>query len=174
MTPQMGLKARAWGTGLLVRGRVTGGLAMPLKNIMTLALACSLPVLLAGCSADDVQLNGKVFDALGVNTASVQKTPNLKARSGIVLPPDLASLPEPGSGKAQAPALADIQDYDEKRAVSQADLERQQKEYCDKHYELAKARGDQDAALAEGPLGRCQKSIMSLVGTVTGKDGEEE
>lgn len=174
MTPQMGLKARAWGIGLDVRGGVTGGRYMSLKSMLSWVVAGLLPVFLAGCSADDVQLNGKVFDALGVNTASVHKTPNLKARSGIVLPPDLSSLPEPGSGKAQAPALADIQDHDEKRVVSQADLERQQAEFCQKHYEDARVHGDQDRTLVEGPLGRCQKSIMSLVGTVNGKDAEEE
>lgn len=136
---------------------------MSLKCLSKLVLA-GVAAVVAGCSADDVQLNGKVFDALGVNTSSVErKTPELKARTGIVVPPNLSSLPEPGSGGQGQPDLAEVQDYDAKRTSSQQDLERQQAEYCKKHYEDAKIHGDQDVALAEGPLGRCQKSALSLV-----------
>lgn len=149
---------------------------MLLINQNKIWIAACLSAVLAGCGGvDDIQLNGKVFDALGVNTSSVNRdTPELKPRSGIVVPPNLSSLPEPGSGKAAEPVLADVQDYDEKRTVSRADLERQQAEYCQKHYEDAKVHGDQDVGLVEGPLGRCQKSILNLVGNVTGGGGEAE
>ena len=82
---------------------------------------------MAGCSADDIQLNGKVFDAVGheYGSSTNREAPKLKARSGIVVPPNLSILPEPGSGKAGEPGL-ELQDYDEKRIVSHDQLERQQ------------------------------------------------
>lgn len=135
---------------------------MSLKSLLKFCVAGVVAVAVCGCEASDVQLNGKVFDALGVNTSSTNReTPDLKPRAGIVVPPDLSSLPEPGSGKTEQAQLP-IQDYDTSRTTSKADLERQQKEYCDKYYEPVK-NSDQDAALIEGPLGRCQKSVLSLI-----------
>lgn len=131
------------------------------KNLVARLGAAGLMLGLAGCGLDDVQMNGKIFDALGVNSVSeAKKTPQMAARSPLVVPPGLDRLPEPGTG-GSAPALADIQDPDEKKKVSRAELERQQEEYCKVHYEDAKVRGDQDAVLAEGPLGPCHNSIFS-------------
>jgi len=145
---------------------------MSLKTLLKMCAAGVMAVALSGCEASDVQLNGKVFDAMGMNTSSVErKTPELKPRAGIVVPPDLSSLPEPGSGQTQQAELP-VQDYDATRTTSKADLERQQKEYCDKHYEMAKAMGDQDAAIVEGPLGRCQKSILSLIDNGSKDEGQ--
>lgn len=136
-----------------------------MKSKSNIVLAGLVAAVLAGCSADDVQLNGKVFDAFGMNTASTSRgVPEMGPRSGIVIPPNLSSLPQPGSGKAGEPALAEIQDFDSKRTTSRADLEKQQAEYCAKHYDMAWAKGNQDRELIEGPLGRCQKSVMSLAG----------
>ena len=143
---------------------------MSLKSFTNTCVAGLLAVTLAGCEMGDLQLNGKVFDALGVNTSSVdRKAPELKQRAGIVVPPDLSSLPEPGSGQTQQADLP-VQDYDRSRTTTKADLERQQKEYCDKHYDMARAMGNQDYAIVEGPMGRCQKSILSLTDGLTGGD----
>ena len=149
-------------------GRASAGYLgelMSLKSKSNFMLAGLVAAALAGCSADDVQLNGKVFDAMGMNTSSNSRdVPEMGPRSGIVVPPNLSSLPQPGSGKAGEPALAEIQDYDAKRTTSRTDLEKQQADYCAKHYDMAKAMGNQDAELVEGPMGRCQKSVLSLAG----------
>lgn len=148
---------------------------MPLKTLSKIVLFVGLSASLAGCSPGDVQLEGKVFDALGVNTSSVERTaPELKPRSGIVIPPNLSSLPAPGSGAAEAPQLADVQDYDAKRAKPRELLEKEQAEYCAKHYDMARAMGNQDEALVEGPLGRCQKSILNLTGLGLGSDSSKD
>lgn len=147
---------------------------MSLKSMSKIVLAGVVAAVLAGCSADDVQLNGKVFDAMGVNTSSTNRdAPELAPRSGLVIPPNLSSLPQPGSGKSGEPALAEIQDYDAKRTTSRADLEKQHAEYCAKHYDMARAMGNQDAELVEGPLGRCQKSVLSLTGWGEGSQAPE-
>ncbi len=134
------------------------------KTALLAALVLALPGL-AGCSMDDVQLNGKVFDAMGMNTTgSVKKDdPKIAAREPLVVPPGLDSLPPPGSGKEAQPTLAEIQDPDRNQKVSKAELEKQQAEYCKVHYDQARAQGDDNADLATGPLGPCQKSIFSAV-----------
>jgi hypothetical protein len=120
---------------------------------------------LSGCGVDDIQLNGKIFDAMGVNnTGSVKKEATVRERSPLVVPPGLEKLPEPGSqSAAQAAGIAEIKDYDATRENSKADLERQQAAYCKVHYEQAKALGDNDADLATGPMGPCRASVFSAV-----------
>jgi hypothetical protein len=143
------------------------------KTALLAALALALPGL-AGCSMDDVQLNGKVFDAMGMNTTgSVKKDdPKMAAREPLVVPPGLDSLPPPGSSKEAQPTLAEIQDPDRNQKVSKAELEKQQAEYCKVHYDQAKTRGDDNADLATGPLGPCQQSIFSAVKKWTSGDDD--
>ncbi|MEQ1670218.1 MAG: hypothetical protein ABL893_05120 [Hyphomicrobium sp.] len=151
---------------------------MPLKTLakMTVhAAALGAALVLSGCGLDDIQLNGKIFDAVGMNnTGSVKKEAKMAERSPLVVPPGLDRLPEPGSaGAAQATAIPEIQDHDAKRQVSQADLEAKQEAYCKIHYEQAKAHGDNNADLAEGPMGPCRGSVMNVIKKVNGgSDGQ--
>lgn len=137
---------------------------------MVLAIAA-----LGGCGMDDIQLNGKIFDAVGINdTGSVKKEAKLRERSPLVVPPGLDKLPEPGtSGAAQAAGIAEIKDYDATKQTTKADLERQQAAYCKVHYEQAKALGDNDADTAAGPLGPCRASVFTAIKEYN-KSGEED
>jgi hypothetical protein len=121
----------------------------------------ALASMLAACSAGDVELNGKVFDAMGM-TANKQsgKDPKMAARAPIVLPPALDKLPEPGEATETA-SIPDVRDADERKVANKAALERQQAEYCKVHYEEAKRRGDASADTATGPLGECRPSIFT-------------
>ena len=112
------------------------------KSALLAVLAVALPGL-AGCSMDDIQLNGKVFDAMGMNTTGSVKSgdPKMAVRQPLVVPPGLDSLPPPGSGKDDQPTLAEIQDPDHKLKVSKAELEKQQAEYCKVHYDQAHRPG---------------------------------
>ena len=148
--------------------------------------AASLVVALAlsGCGGDDVELNGKLFDAMGVsgNSANKGKEPKMVARAPLVVPPSLERLPAPGSQPgAQATDLAAIADPDKVAAVNQAALEQQQADYCRKNYQFAKAHGDNEADQAVGPLGPCRGSALSAVkkfGSIAdadeGQDGQVE
>ena len=122
-----------------------------------------MAVLLGGCGGiDGVQLNGKVFDAIGLNDSSApQSDPKMAVRQPLTIPPTTEALPPPGSGKGQQPAFADIQDPDKKKVVDQAELQRQQDEYCRKNYEEPMQRGDSSADSASGPLGSCHPSIFT-------------
>ena len=119
-----------------------------------------------GCSADDIQLNGKLFDAVGIGTGSKKAgEPQMASRSPLVMPPNVERLPQPGKQEGgEAADVAAINDPDKKVEVSQAELQKQQAEYCKVNYEQVKQRGDETSAdLAVGPLGSCRSSVMSLV-----------
>ncbi|MBN9246778.1 hypothetical protein [Hyphomicrobium sp.] len=138
---------------------------MSLNSVHKIGLAIALSLFMAGCGGfDGVQLNGKVFDAMGLNGDGAPKgDPKMAVRQPLVVPPGLEALPPPGSGKAEQPTLAEIQDPDKKLKVSQAELQRQQDAYCKTNYEEPKARGDDSADSAAGPLGPCKPSIFNAV-----------
>ena len=139
---------------------------MSLKLIAKYALPASILLCatgLSGCGADDIQLNGKIFDAVGLNTGSVKsKEPVLKERAPLIVPPALDRLPEPGSSSAASDGLQGVQDYDAKRNTGKAELAKQQAEYCKANYEPAKQRGDDNADLVVGPLGPCRGTVLSI------------
>ena len=80
------------------------------------ALAATLGV--AGCS-DGLDLNGKIFDVMGVSSSAMEKKqrePQLAARTPLVLPPNSERLPEPGSDQNPNSDLASLQDPEEVKA----------------------------------------------------------
>lgn len=144
---------------------------MSLKLARKVGLCAAATLLLGGCGGfDGVQLNGKVFDVMGLNGSSAPEgDPKMAVRQPLTLPPTTEALPPPGSGKINQPSLADIQDPDKKKVVDQAELERQQAEYCRKNYEEPMQRGDSSADAAAGPLGPCHPSIFTAVQKWTSK-----
>jgi hypothetical protein len=151
---------------------------MPLKLLKKGAIAVALGLCaasLSACGADDVQLNGKIFDALGVSgNAPKSAEPKVAQRQPLVIPPGLEALPQPGSGaQASTGALAAIDDPDKKAKLSKAELQKQQDDYCRVHYTEALQRGDETADLAEGPLGRCQGSIFTAVKNLNKGDDDD-
>ena len=135
------------------------------RNLAYVVAAASA-LLVGGCGTDEIELNGKIFDALGVSgTGAKKEEPNLRARNGLVVPPSTASLPPPGSGRdaASEADIAFINDPDRKKVVDKIELARRQKEYCKIHYEQAKARGDTSADDAVGPAGPCRATFLSAM-----------
>jgi hypothetical protein len=144
------------------------------------AAMLALALGLSGCGGvDDVQFNGKIFDALGVSDGSGKKSaePKMVARSGIVMPPAVDRLPEPGKptgSEIETATIASLNDPDKKVVLDKADLERQQREYCKVHYEQAKQHGDPEAELAKGPLGPCKGSALNLLKGLVNNSKEGE
>lgn len=141
------------------------------------AVALGASLLAAGCGSGDVELNGKVFDAMGVSSATQKKADEAKLtpRTGLVVPPSTGSLPEPGSGRSvESDAdLAFINDPDRKKEINQAELERRQAAYCKEHYEIPKSRGDATVDGVQGPAGPCRKSFLNAVQVITGNNKGE-
>ena len=125
-----------------------------LTNIAT-ALSIATLVVFGGCS-DGVDMNGKVFDWMGISPAAqaVKKTePKLAERTPLVLPPPGYLLPPPGSGKAEA-ALVWPDDPDQRKLADAKERERLHQAYCSgeiqwKEQALATGRGR--AAGGRGP-----------------------
>jgi hypothetical protein len=131
-----------------------------LKCGLALGLA-GLALLAAGCSADDIEFNGALFNAVGLNNKATSKEPKLAARAPLVLPPNLERLPEPGSAPETTSDVAALNDPDKMAQVSKEELERQQAEYCKVNYEIPKAHGEDSADAAVGPLGPCRPSVLN-------------
>ncbi|MGE0025406.1 MAG: hypothetical protein AB7S70_17425, partial [Hyphomicrobium sp.] len=128
------------------------------------------------CAADEVELNGKLFDAVGLNQKTSRAEPKMVARAPLVMPPDPQRVPEPGLPAEQAAAntdVASLQDPDRMAKESRQDLERRQAEYCKTNYELPKAHGDDTTAdNAVGPLGPCKPSVLTAITNWTGGGDE--
>jgi hypothetical protein len=143
-----------------------------------LAIPLCLGLSAGGCSMDDVQFNGGLFDMVGLSDSAKAKLkggdPKIAERQPLVVPPSLERLPAPGEpAAAQDQQLAAIQDPDAVKKASKEDLERRQAEYCKVNYEQAKGRGDDTTALAaEGPLGPCRPSVMNSVKKWNSSDAE--
>jgi hypothetical protein len=143
----------------------------PARSLLPVLGAC-LTLGIAGCGTDDIQFNGGIFDAVGLNDAKKSGDAKLAERAPLVVPPSLDRLPPPG--EAPPPSqIADIKDPDAQKAVSRAELEAKQAEYCKVNYDNVKARGDDSADSAEGPLGPCRKSILTAVKKWNGEDEAE-
>lgn len=119
-----------------------------------------------GCSMDDVEFNGGLFNAVGLGGNKEKSAePKMAQRSALIIPPKVDRIPEPGTPpEAAASDVAALDDPDKKAVTTKADLERQQAEYCKKNYEDAKAHGQETAAdTAAGPLGSCRGSILTAI-----------
>ncbi len=139
------------------------GLFKAIRSIAT-ALGLTAVLALAGCGYDGVELNGKIFDVMGVSGKGNTTEPTMANRTGLVVPPNVQALPPPGSQpNAAAADVAALQDPDRLQNVSMEEKRRQQAAYCKVHYEDAKFHGDPGADLAEGPLGPCRHSALSAL-----------
>jgi hypothetical protein len=142
-------------------------------------LVCALTLLAAGCSADDVQFNGGIFDMVGLSDDAKAKNshgdPKIAERAPLVVPPSMEHLPAPGEGQAvQDGQVAGVRDADATVAESKAELERKQAAYCKINYDDAKMRGDDATALnAVGPLGPCRPSELNAVKNWNASDSSD-
>jgi hypothetical protein len=126
----------------------------------------SLVLAMGGCGGvDDVQFNGKIFDAIGMNSSTKSTEPKMKVREGLVMPPNVDRLPEPGKpAESVAADVAALNDPDKVAKLSHEEQERQQQAYCKVNYDDAKTRGDDTTAdNAVGPLGPCKKSVITAI-----------
>jgi hypothetical protein len=145
---------------------------MPCRRLRSLvtASAVAIAALLAGCGIggiDGVELNGGVFDALGVSSKSQQKRvePKVAARPGIVLPPVADRLPQPGS-EPDVAAQEWPDDDDGRRKRADADLDRQHREFCERAIAKARTRGkDAEVEVEQGPKGPCTTSVLNIIST---------
>lgn len=96
----------------------------------TAALLLTGAIALGGCSAGDVQFEGKVFEAVGLSGQQARRSdPKVGQRAPLVLPPK-ADLPPPGERAiaSQDMSWPDDPELRRKREVSALQAKRQK--YC--------------------------------------------
>jgi hypothetical protein len=126
--------------------------------------AVCLPLLLAGCGGiDGVELNGKIFDALGISAASQTKAePQMAERAPLVVPPSVTRLPEPGSGQ-EAQELAALRDPEQQKEAAAKERQRLHEAYCRGDVQWKDKAYKPDAAGApRSPYGPC-----GVLGSIT-------
>ena len=136
-------------------------IALGLKrfNARPLLMAAAIsPVLALGGCFEGTEVNGKLFDLLGVSTASQERAraePKMTPRSGLILPPDAQRLPAPGSDDvAVAASVTSLNDPEKVKANAAAERARLHKAYCTGDLSW-KERVKDPAALPTSPYGPC-------------------
>lgn len=134
---------------------------MPVRRYLTQMCAAAIvasALALSGCGGiDGIDLNGKIFDMLGVSAASQVKTePKMADRAPLVVPPSVTRLPEPGSGKTEAEAVAALNDPELRKQAAAKERERLHQAYCRGEIQWKdKAFKPDDAGAYRSPYGPC-------------------
>lgn len=139
-----------------------------------LSACLSAAVVLGGCAGyDGIELQGGIFDALGVSGSGQKKLADVKVepRPGLVLPPSPERLPEPATGSIAAAPQGEAWpvDPEDRRASNKVELEKRHKAYCEREIQNARMRGEQSGVIM-GPMGNCQPGLFgSLSNQFTGR-----
>jgi hypothetical protein len=122
------------------------------------AAAVASTLALGGCGGiDGIELNGKIFDMLGVSAASqVKSEPKMADRAPLVVPPSVTRLPEPGSGKAAPESIAALADPDLRKQAAAKERQRLHEAYCRGEIQWKdKAYNPEDKGAPRSPYGTC-------------------
>jgi hypothetical protein len=126
---------------------------------------------LSGC-ADGIDLNGKVFDWMGISSSALavrRAEPKLAERAPLVIPPDASRLPEPGSGQASQTAMAWPDDAEQRKQREAKERERLHLAYC--HGDIQwkeRVMRPEDVNAPRSPFGPCP-SLVGDLSTVVNK-----
>lgn len=143
----------------------TTGRARPTPTRIRLAAALGIAVFVSGCSMSDVELNGGIFDLMGVSSKTQTRVaePKLAPRAPLVLPPSKDRLPDPEAPGAQVAGTQDGSwpvDPEDKRKSGAKQAADAQAAYCNDGNWKNKAVRD-DVAANQGPSGSCSPSVLS-------------
>lgn len=135
--------------------------ALERPRVIAIATGVALALSLSGCGGfDGVELNGKIFDAVGLSgdqLGAKKAEPRTQARAPLVMPPDGRRLPDPD--EAASVAVADTawpKDRDAQR-VADADAARKAKEQACRDGNWKQKAHKDETSNAE----QCQGSIFS-------------
>ncbi|TMJ68637.1 MAG: hypothetical protein E6G91_16965 [Alphaproteobacteria bacterium] len=132
---------------------------------------------LSGCT-EGIDLNGKVFDMMGISPAAqaVKNTePKLAERAPIVLPPDTAKLPPPGSGQTPV-AQVWPDDPDQRKRTAVQEREKLHLAYCRGDIQWKEKALDKDSVnTPRSPYGPCPTILggVSIPGVNINKEEKE-
>jgi hypothetical protein len=114
--------------------------------------------LLSGC-ADGVDLNGKMFDFIGISPAAQEARkfePQVAERAPLVMPPNSTNLPQPGSGRAPGAETAWPDDPEARKLREAQERERLHLAYCRGDVQWKeKALNKESVGAPRSPYGPC-------------------
>ena len=121
--------------------------------------ACS-----TGIGDTEVELNGKVFDMMGITSSGAKTTPNTTARAPLVLPPDGKKLPVPGQRPGQSVDLAWPDDPDAQKIRLAKQAAKKKEQDCSGG-DFKKIKGIDDIEKMIDPLKDCRSgNLLTAVG----------
>jgi len=139
------------------------------RNVTTLAAMAALAAVGLSACSDGVALEGKLFDWVGVSASALdQKTrdPKMADRAPLVVPPNTARLPEPGSGKTDN--LTTLEDPELKKQAAAKERERLHLAYCRGEIQWKERALDPDkSATNRSPYGPCPGLFSGTTSTLT-------
>jgi hypothetical protein len=106
---------------------------LPLHQNRTALAAAALLSAFILSACDSVNLEGKVFDWMGISGSALEsksQDPKMVERAPLVVPPNVARLPEPGSGKASSEEVASLKDPELTKQAAAKERERLHMAYC--------------------------------------------
>ncbi len=129
------------------------------------AVAVAASLSLSACGGvDGIELNGKLFDWMGISADSQQKSePKMADRAPLVVPPSVTRLPDPGSGKTSFDDVAALNDPELRKQAAAKERQRLHEAYCRGDIQWKdKAFKPQDVGANRSPYGTC-----GVLGNVT-------
>jgi hypothetical protein len=134
------------------------------RNRLSITAATALLAFgLKGCGGfDGVDLNGRLFDWMGVSESAQQnakREARMPDRPPLVMPPDTKALPAPGSGQEQDPMLASLDDPDVRKVRTAQERQALHMAYCrgDKNWQDRAVRKEDGAN--RSPFGPCNQLV---------------
>lgn len=126
-------------------------------------------LLLTAC--DSVNLEGKVFDWMGISGSAMDakvRDPKMPERAPLVVPPNVARLPEPGSGKAASEDVAALNDPELRKQAAAKERERLHLAYCRGEIQWKdKAFDPSDPNARRSPYGPCPGLFSGTTSNLT-------
>ena len=135
---------------------------------MTMLAAVVATANLVSACGGGVELNGGIFDALGVNDIQSREEPKMANRPGLVIPPSTASLPAPGAAPPTVIASngeAFPVNPEEAKQQQNADILRRHNAFCEKARQ--REQSGITTTIDKSPWGSCHESVLR---NLTGKD----
>jgi hypothetical protein len=128
------------------------------RNRFALAATTGFFALLVLSGCDSVALEGKVFDWMGVSGSAMdqnRRDPKMADRAPLVVPPNVARLPQPGSGQTATDDVASLRDPELVKEAKAKERERLHLAYCRGELQWKERALDPNSKANRSPYGPC-------------------
>jgi hypothetical protein len=138
-------------------------------RVISASVALAGAVSVGGCGSDGLELNGALFDWMGVSSAAQQARkvePKLADRAPLVIPPDTTRLPDPGAGQTAAAQSWPL-DSEQRKVADVKERERLHMAYCRGEIQWKdRALDPQKSGVNRSPYGPCPSLVSGAASNV--------